>query len=467
MKDNIMFINRTEELSLLESEYVRAKSAFSVIYGRRRVGKTALISKYIENKPHIYLYATEGNLSLQLENFTKELTKLSDLSYAKNIKFDNFEEAFEFLANLKLPSKLVVAIDEYQNLCHLDHAFSSKLQRVWDLYLSKSNLHLILCGSVLSMMHSEVLAYNAPLYGRRTTNIHLKPVRFRYLSDFVPTLGKRELMELYASFGTIPKYLQMVDPSKTLLQNIEEHILNKNSYLYSEGMFLLKQEINDVGSYFALLESISKGNTKVGDISSNLGLHSSHLPRYLAKLIELDIIQKEVPITESNPLKSKLGRYRIKDKFLNFWFYYVYKNMSYLELGLTQTVIDEIKLNFNDRFVSFVFEDYAQEEILQDPLKYLSFVPKRLGRWWNNQEEIDIVAMDDENICFIECIWQNKVDKQKVEQGLVKKSKSVKHDKKEHFLVMTKEDYLKEIITSCSDDELINTSWEKEWKPFL
>jgi hypothetical protein len=215
------------------------------------------------------------------------------------------------------------------------------------------------------------------------------------------------------------------------------------------------------------LESISKGNTKVGDISSNLGLHSSHLPRYLAKLIELDIIQKEVPVTESNPLKSKLGRYRIKDKFLNFWFYYVYKNMSYLELGLTQTVIDEIKLNFNDQFVSFAFEDYAQEEILQDPLKYLSFVPKRVGRWWNNQEEIDIVAMDDENICFIECKWQNKVDKQKVEQELVKKSKSVKHDKKEHFLVMTKEDYLKEIITSCGDDELINTSWEKEWKPFV
>ncbi len=446
MKDNIMFINRTEELSVLESEYASPNSAFSVIYGRRRVGKTALISKYIENKPHIYLYATEGNLALQLVNFTKELTNLSDLSYAKNIKFETFEEAFEFLANLKLPSKLVVAIDEYQNLCHLDNSFSSKLQRVWDLYLSKSNIHLILCGSVLSMMHSEVLAYNAPLYGRRTTNIHLKSVRFRYLSEFLPRLGKLELMELYASFGTIPKYLQMVDPNKTLLQNIEDNILNKNSYLYSEGMFLLKQEINDVGSYFAILESISKGNTKVGDISSNLGLHSSHLPRYLGKLMELDIVQKEVPITETNPLKSKLGRYRIKDKFLNFWFYYVYKNMSYLELGLTQTVIDEIKMNFNDRFVSFAFEDYCQEEILQDPLKYLSFVPKRVGRWWNNQEEIDIVAMDDENICFIECKWQNKSDKSKVEEALVKKSKAVKHDKKEHFLVMTKEDYLKENI---------------------
>lgn len=437
-----MFINRREELSVLESEYTSVNSAFSVLYGRRRVGKTALISKYIENKPHIYLYATEGNLALQLENFTRELTKLSDLSYAKNIKFETFEEAFEFLAQLKLPAKLVVAIDEYQNLCHLDNAFSSKLQRVWDLYLSASNIHLILCGSVLSMMHSEVLAYNAPLYGRRTTNIHLKSVRFRYLSEFVPTRKKLELMELYASFGTIPKYLQMVDSNKTLLENIEDNILNKNSYLYSEGMFLLKQEINDVGSYFAILESISKGNSKVGDISSNLGLHSSHLPRYLAKLIELDILHKEVPVTETNPLKSKLGRYRIKDKFLNFWFYYVYKNMSYLELGQTQTVIDEIKINFNDRFVSFAFEDYCLEEILQEPLKYLLFVPKRVGRWWNNQEEIDIVAMDDENICFIECKWQNKVDKAKVEHLLKQKVKIVKHEKNEHFLVMTKEDYL-------------------------
>ena len=119
--------------------------------------------------------------------------------------------------------------------------------------------------------------------------------------------------------------------------------------------------------------------------------------------------------------------------------------MSYLELGQTQTVIDEIKMNFNDRFVSFAYEDYCQEEILQEPLKYLTFVPKRVGRWWNNQEEIDIVAMDDENICFIECKWQNTVDKTKVEQALKQKSKIIKHDKKEHFLVMTKEDYLTSI----------------------
>jgi len=438
-----MFINRIDELKILEEEYKKKIASFSVIYGRRRVGKTALISKYILNKPHIYLYATEGNLNSQLENFTKQITELSNIPYAKNIKLNSFEETFEFLASLQLKEKLVLVIDEYQNLCKLDNSFSSKLQKVWDMNLIQTNIHLILCGSVLSMMHSEVLAYNAPLYGRRTSSIHLKSVKFRYLSEFLPSLSKLELMEVYASFGTIPKYLQLFDESKSLMDNIKDNILNKNSYLYSEGNFLLKQEINDVGSYFAILESISKGNTKVGKISATLGVSSSYLPKYLAKLIELDILVKEIPVTEKNPLKSKQGRYRIKDKFLNFWFYYVYKNYSYLEINQNKIVLDEIEMNFNDRFVSFAFEDFVLEDILYEPLKYLDFTPKKVGRWWNNKEEIDIVAMDDENICFIECKWQNKVNKKDVEIDLIRKSILIDEDKKRSYLVVSKEDFLK------------------------
>ncbi|MDD5400505.1 MAG: ATP-binding protein [Sulfurimonas sp.] len=436
-----MFINRKDELQTLESEYAKQMASFSVIYGRRRVGKTALIGKYIQNKPHIYFYATESNLDGQLEKFVKEIVKLSALPYASNLSFKNFEEVFEFISTLKLEKKLIIAIDEYQNLCYLDKGFSSVLQKAWDMYLCKSNIHLILCGSVFSMMHSEVLAYNAPLYGRRTTNIHLKAIKFRYLKEFLPNMKKTELMEIYSSFGTIPKYLQMYEKNKSFEQNIVDNILDKNSYLYSEGNFLLKQEINDAGSYFSILESISKGNTKVGGIAKDLKLHSSYLPKYLGKLIELDILEKEVPITESNPLKSKLGRYKIKDKFLNFWFYYVYKNYNYLEINQTEQVLQEIKLNFNDRFVSFAFEDVIHEEILLEPLKYLEFVPTKIGRWWSNKEEIDLVAFDDENICFIECKWRNKVDKKKVQQQLINKSVHVKDERKRFFLVITKEEF--------------------------
>ncbi|MDD2651979.1 MAG: ATP-binding protein [Sulfurimonas sp.] len=436
-----MFINRKDELQALENEYSKKNASFSVIYGRRRVGKTALIGQYIQNKPHFYFYATESNLDGQLEKFVKEILKLSALPYASNLSFKNFEEVFEFISTLKLEKKLIIAIDEYQNLCYLDKSFSSVLQKSWDMHLSKSNIHLILCGSVFSMMHSEVLAYNAPLYGRRTTNIHLKAIKFRYLREFLPGMKKTELMEIYASFGTIPKYLQMYEKNKSFEQNIVDNILDKNSYLYSEGNFLLKQEISDAGSYFAILESISKGNTKVGDIAKDLKLHSSYLPKYLGKLIELDILEKEVPVTESNPLKSKLGRYKIKDKFLNFWFYYVYKNYNYLEINQTEQVLQEIKLNFNDRFVSFAFEDVIHEEILLEPLKYLEFIPTKIGRWWSNKEEIDLVAFDDENICFIECKWRNKVDKKKVEQQLINKSIHLKDERRRSFLVITKEEF--------------------------
>jgi len=437
-----MFYNRTKELKTLESEYQKKLASFTVIYGRRRVGKTALISEYIQGKKHIYLYATEGNIGQQLRGFTKQIKRFVSAQLAKHLSFDSFADAFEFLAELRLDSKLVLVIDEYQNLCRLQRGFSSELQRVWDLYLSTTNIHLILCGSVLSMMHSEVLAYNAPLYGRRTTNIHLKSLHFQYISSFLPSVTKEEMMRIYASFGTIPKYLNEYDATQSFMDNIQHKILNKNAYLYSEGNFLLKQELSDAGTYFAILESVSKGNTKVGSIASNLSKPSTYLTPYLQKLIELDILQKEVPITETNPLKSKLGRYKIKDKFLNFWFYYVYKNYNYLEVNQIDMVLDELSLNFNDRFVSFAFEDYLLEDMLLNHQKYFSFRPHRIGRWWNNKEEIDIVAFDDDNICFVECKWQNSVNKERVKEHLIAKSALVKGDRERFYLVIGKGDYL-------------------------
>jgi AAA+ ATPase superfamily predicted ATPase len=251
------------------------------------------------------------------------------------------------------------------------------------------------------------------------------------------------MMRIYASFGTIPKYLNEYDASESFVENIENKILDKNAYLYSEGNFLLKQELSDAGTYFAILESISKGNTKVGSIASNLSKPSTYLTPYLQKLLELDILIKEVPITETNPLKSKMGRYKIKDKFLNFWFYYVYKNYNYLEVNQIAVVLDELKLNFNDRFVSFAFEDYLLEDMLLNHKQYFSFRPHKIGRWWNNKEEIDIVAFDDTHICFVECKWQNSVNRERVLHQLIKKSKMVKHKLEESFLMICREDFLR------------------------
>ena len=157
-----MFVNRTQELKTLNREYQRSYASFTVIYGRRRVGKTTLIKEFIKEKLRVYYYATEMNLALQLQAFTKDIMELLGLS---PIKFENFEDALIFLAKQIGDQRLVLVIDEYQNLVKIDKSFSSMLQKVWDMYLKESNIHLILCGSTISMMHSEVLNYSAPLYG--------------------------------------------------------------------------------------------------------------------------------------------------------------------------------------------------------------------------------------------------------------------------------------------------------------
>ena len=442
MKENIMFYNRENELQVLEKEYKRDGSAFTVIYGRRRVGKTALIYEYIKDKPSLFIYATEAAFAIQLENLKPQLLKLINKPYLKDIKLERFSQLFELLNEYGFDKKLVLVIDEYQNLCKVDKSFSSWLQMIWDMQLKSKNIHLILSGSVISMMHSEILDYSAPLYGRRTSNIHLKPLLFKYIKEFLPSVSKEEQMRIFASFGTIPKYLELYEEEKTFLENIRDNILNKNSFLYSEGNFLLRQELGEVSTYFSILETISKGDTKVGNIASKLQVPSTHITRYLLKLIDLDILMKEVPVTDTNPLKSKMGRYRFKDKFLQFWFFYVYKNYNLLEINQVDAVLKEIEKNFNDRFVSFAFEDFVAQDLMQNPSKYLDFVPKKVGRWWNKNEEIDLIAMDETNICFIECKWRNSVDKEQVLYQLVKKSKHVKHNLKESFLVITKDDYL-------------------------
>jgi AAA+ ATPase superfamily predicted ATPase len=437
-----MFVNRINELHALEDEYVKKHATFSVIYGRRRVGKTALISQFIQDKPHIYLYITLSDLDSQLPSFGDEIKKFAPASMQAYLNFQSFEEGIEFLSTLQLSQKLVLVIDEYQYIALKDKAFSSKLQRLWDMKLQHTNIHLILCGSVLSVIQSEVLNYTAPLYGRRTSQFHIQPLRFHHIKEFLPSLDKLTQMLVFSSFGTIPKYLAEYDEALSFEENVEKKILNKNSYLYSEGNFLLKEEITDSASYFSILKSIANGNRKIGAIASSLEVNSSYLSKYMLKLIELDIVEKEIPITEKNPSKSKFGLYKIKDKFLHFWFFYVYKNYNSLEIEQTKPVLDEIALNFNDRFVSFAFEDAMIEDIRMNAQKYCDFVPIKIGRWWNNKEEIDIVAYDDKNILFVECKWQNTTNKESVKQRLIEKAKELVSDKKAHYMVVTKEDYL-------------------------
>lgn len=447
------FIDRKREMSTLEKEYNRENS-FVVLYGRRRTGKTTLIKEFIKDKNAFYFFADKQNESLQINRFKNQLAEHFKDEFLKKIEINDWDTVFDYFISKIEDEKFVLVIDEFQYLCLMDKGFSSIFQRIYDEKIADKNIMVILCGSLISMMYSEVLSYDSPLYGRRTAQIKLQPISFEYYKEFFDNKSKRELIEFYSITGGIPKYILEFDRNKSPLWNIENNIFNKDNFLYSEPKFLLQEEINDLSRYFSILNSIALGNTKLSSICSHLGLNSSSMTSYITKLIDLDILEKEVPVTE-NIENGKKGLYKIKDNYLKFWFSYVYPYQSYLEIENLSYPLEKIKNEFN-LWVSKIYEDLARETVLNN--SEIPFPIKKLGRWWNNNEEIDIVGLGDNEIIFGECKWSNKKVGLSVLLSLKEKSKSVKWNnssRKEYFILFSKEGFSDDLISLSKKDKTI------------
>ena len=391
------FINRFKELVTLENEYQK-ESSFVVIYGRRRVGKTTLINKFLnEHNNHLYFLATIEDEKSNINYFKKLVADYTNNSLINKMDL-SWEELFDFIIDYKKDEKKIIVIDEFQYLGKVNSAFPSIMQRIWDLKLKDNNVMLILCGSLISMMESQVLNYSSPLYGRRTAQIKLKQIDFKYYKEFFNDKKEEELIELYSVTGGVPKYIELFNDHKNIYESIKNNILSKQSYLYEEPVFLLNNEVNELGSYFSIIKAIALGNHKLEKISSYLGKKATDLSKYLKVLMDLDIIEREVPVTEFTPEKSKKGLYKIKDNFLLFWFKFKYLYSSNLEREEVDFVLNQIKKSFIDTHVAYVYEDICREKMweLNDNNTFSTHFNK-LGRHWDSNNEIDIVAIDTVN----------------------------------------------------------------------
>lgn len=438
------FINRKRELSTLEKEYKKEKS-FVVLYGRRRTGKTTLIKEFIKDKNAFYFFADKQNENIQIKRFKNQLAEQFNDDFLKKIDIPDWDTLFDYFLNKVNNEKFILVIDEFQYLCLINKEFSSIFQRIYDEKISNKNIMIILCGSLISMMYSEVLSYNSPLYGRRTSQIKLQPISFDYYKEFFKEKTTKELIEFYSITGGVPKYILEFDREETPLWNIENNIFNKDNFLYSEPKFLLQEEINDLSRYFSILNSIALGNTKLSSICSQLGINSSGITSYITKMIDLEILEKEVPITESIE-NGKKGLYKIKDNYLKFWFSYVYPYQSYLEIENLMYPLEKIKTEFN-LWVSKTYEDLARESIFTN--NNIPFPIKKLGRWWDNNEKIDIVGIGEKEILFGECKWSTKKVGLSVLLALKEKSKKVKWNnniREEYFILFSKEGFSEDLI---------------------
>lgn len=399
------FIGRISEMSALEREFERT-SGFVVIYGRRRVGKTTLIKEFIKNKKALYFIATEEFENGNMKRFANTLAEFTGDEYLKNANFSDWEDLFKVFARHNPNEKKILIIDEFQYLVSVNQAFTSIFQRVWDEVLKDKNIMVILCGSLISMMTTHVLSYSSPLYGRRTSQIRLAPLKFTEMMDSRFNKGFEKLVELYAVTGGVPKYFDFFDNEKELFENIEREMLRKDGFLYEEPIFLLENEVREIVSYFSILKCISAGNHKISQIGGVLELPSNSLSPYLKTLISLDLVKKRLPITEKQPEKSRKGLYFISDNFIEFWFKYVNANKGQLELDNYEYVSSKIKGSFLGNHVSFVYEDICKDLLGKLCTEgKIDFRPSKIGSYWSSNIEIDVVAIDEENkkVILSEC----------------------------------------------------------------
>lgn len=405
-----MFVNRETELEQLENLYRSERAELYVLYGRRRVGKTELLRAFCEGKEHLFFIATMSSDADQLATFSQQIWGYTHEEIPGEFTFPSWEAAFRALVDL--PGRPVVVMDEFTYLISGNKAITSILQKVWDESLKDAKIFLILSGSYVGMIETDVLGYQAPLYGRRTSSLFLQPLDLPAAATFFPDYSPVQQIEAWSVVGGMPYYLQTFDPASKLFTNIQKHILDTKGRLYNEPRLVLMEELREPRNYFSILRAIAQGRVRLNEITQGAGVgNTSTTARYLDILQQMHLIERRVPATERQPEKSKKGIYHFKDPFLRFWFRYVQPNIGSLELGLDRAILNQrVRPSFSI-YMGFGFEDAARSHVAKlARAGALPFLPERIGGWWDREAEIDVLAVSDTERAILlgECKWASR-----------------------------------------------------------
>lgn len=411
------FVNRFEELKLLDDKWKGDKAQFVVIYGRRRIGKTEIIKQFMDGKKGIYFLGRLESKKDQLERISNSLSNFFSDPVIKKSALNSWDAVFEYINQKN--KKIVLAIDEFPYVVKTSPEILSILQDYWDNKLRSSKIFLVLCGSSLPMMEKYVFDYKTPIYGRRTLNIKVPSLTFNDALKFLLNLDLEGAIKTYAVLGGTPAYLLEFEKN---LNNTIRKICSKQSFLLREPEFILREEVSEPRLFFSILHAVSIGKTTSGEITNQTGLDKGVVGKYLSVLIDLDLISRDLPIDTS--WKSRKGIYSIKDNFFNFWFRFIYPNLEYIETN-PDAIIHLIKEDI-DSYLGRPFEKMCKQFLIKEGITY----SMKVGSWWYKEDEIDIVALNEKKkqLMFFECKHKNLRYNQslKILEDLQEKAKLVR-----------------------------------------
>ncbi|MFQ5857745.1 MAG: ATP-binding protein, partial [Anaerolineae bacterium] len=405
------FVNREQELTALDAMWQRPGTQFLVLYGRRRVGKTALLLRWAADKPAIYWVARRTSTTNLLRDFSQAIYRHEHPAAPVDsaFSFPSWEMALRQAGHLAADERLLLILDELPYAFAADPSLSSTLQLVWDHDLQHTNLFLVAAGSRIGMVEQEMLSYRAPLYGRATGKMLLRPLPFYALAEFFPRYSAVQRVTVYAVLGGVPAYLRTFDDRQPVESNIRERILSEVSLFQNEPYFLIQDEINQPRNHLAVLQAVGTGHRQLSDIARAAGLDRSHVGRYLNTLVGLHLVERTVPITVRHPERSRKGHYRIADPYLRFYFRFLAPNQEWIEQGRMQRVWQQVEGQLNAFVGRTAFEDLCRTWVLTaGDQEELPFVPERAGRYWDAHTEIDVAAISwsDQALLLGEARWR-------------------------------------------------------------
>lgn len=423
------FVARERELKVLQKEWDSDKARMLILYGRRRIGKTRLVTHWIEtfNPRALYWVAEPTSSKDQLRAFSQALFNFERKSIAPDdFTYSTWRQAFEQAAEIAKHERLALIIDEFTYLMALEEGIAGILQNAWDHHLQHSNIFLIVSGSHVGMMERGVLSYQAPLYGRATSRLMLQPLPFKVTKNIFPKYRPDERVALYAIFGGVPAYWEQFDPGISLDRNIKEYLLGDANLTQDEPRLLLQDFVSEIHNYAAILRAIAQGYRTPKEIASASGLNDKHISMYLSTLIGTGFVERRVPVIEQ--ASSRLGRHHITDPFLRFYYRFLSRRQPQLALGVDDQTLAEIKKHLVDFIGTHTWEELCREWLLRaGGHKILPFLPDQVGSTWNREVQIDVVGVNfmEKTLILGECKWDRHPMDLDILRKLIEKTSKV------------------------------------------
>ncbi len=433
-----MFIGRERELASLKEFYDKDGIGMTVIYGRRRIGKSTLIAEFVKDKKTIFYTATKVGKTRNLELFSRQVVDLF-MPGMENISFGTLEAVFEFIDKNIGDEKIVLVIDELPYWAEKDEALLSVLQKYIDTVWNDKNLKIILCGSALSFMEKKVLSEKSPLFGRRNSQIKLEAFNYLDAAKFVPNYSNEDKAICYGITGGVAKYLSMIDSNKSIDENIVRLFFRTDGYLYDETRNLLTQEFSDISLVNNIVEQIASGENALNIIAAKIGEKAQTVLYSLEKLRNVGLIEKKKCITDEK--NKKKTQYVLKDYMFKFWYEFIPKATSVIEMGQGEIYYTKVVKPALHSFMGSIFEEMCRYYTLKKGItgEYGCFITS-VGTWWGVENitekdgevraqsaDIDVVALSevDKKAVVGECKFKNeKIDKG-IYDTLIRRSKLI------------------------------------------